>query len=75
MTDDDHREFVLAVLRAASLRAKLMDAELQTIGTSLRAGMVSPEMAIQWIHDEGLMGLVSFGSTERVHARIEDGPK
>jgi hypothetical protein len=77
---DDHREFLLAALRAASLRAKLMDAELNTIGVSLKAGMISPEMAMQWIRDEGLMSLVSVMSektqiTEQVNAGVEDGPK
>jgi hypothetical protein len=71
-TDDDHREFLLAALRAASLRAKLMDAELNVIGLSLKAGMVTPEMAMQWIHDEGLMPIVSVEKvtfTEQAHAR------
>jgi len=77
---DDHREFLLAALRAARIRAQLMEAELTTIGVSLKAGMISSQMAMQWVHDEGLMSLVSVMSeqvqiVEQANAAIADGPK
>ena len=69
--DDQHREFLLAALRAARLRAQLMEAELTTIGVSLKAKMISPAVAMQWIHDEGLMPLISMQTEEQTNARIE----
>ena len=78
MTDDDHREFLLAALRAARIRAQLMEAELTTIGISLKSGMISPETAMLWIRNEGLMPIVSIGpdvDLEVAHARIADRPE
>jgi len=60
MTDDDdaHREFLLSALRAASLRVKVMDADLTSIGIALRANLIGPEVAVKWLHDADLMFLV-----------------
>jgi len=62
MTDDEdqHREFLLAALRAATLRAKLMEANLNEIGIALKANLIGPDMAVKWLHDENLMFLLGI---------------
>jgi hypothetical protein len=55
---DEHREFLLSALRAASLRAKMMSADIDTIGVALRAGLIPVDTALQWIRDAGLLWLV-----------------
>jgi hypothetical protein len=56
--DDPHREFILAALRVASARAKLMDNEIMSIGVALRGRLISPEMALKWANDMGLLYLM-----------------
>jgi hypothetical protein len=59
MSDDwRHREFMLAALRTAMVRCKLMESELTEIGMSLKAKMIGPELAVQMLHDQGLMFLL-----------------
>jgi hypothetical protein len=55
MSECTHREFLLSALRAASLRAKLFDADITTIGVALRENMVTTQEALKWIKDIGAM--------------------
>ena len=55
---ENHREFLLSALRSASLRCKLMDNELCTIGVALKHDMIGPDTAVKWIHDHDLMWLI-----------------
>jgi hypothetical protein len=55
MTECSHREFLLSALRAASLRAKLFDAEVNSIGIALKENMITPEQAMTWIKDIGAL--------------------
>jgi hypothetical protein len=41
-------EFVLASLRTASQRLKLIDHEVIQIGVALKRGLISPRRAIEW---------------------------
>ncbi len=56
--DEANRDFLLAALRAASCRAKLMDADITTIGVALKSEMIGCDTAMQWIRDAGLLGMV-----------------
>jgi hypothetical protein len=60
MDDEEqlHREFLLAALRAASARAKLMDADITTIGVALKGNLIGADTAVQWRRDAGLLGMV-----------------
>jgi hypothetical protein len=59
MSDDwRHREFMLAALRTATIRCKLMEGELTEIGQALKSRMIGPELAVQMLHDQGLMYLL-----------------
>lgn len=51
-------ELLLASIRTAVLRTKLDASELTTIGIALRAGMISPEIAVAWLADIGLVDQV-----------------
>jgi hypothetical protein len=51
-------EILLAALRSAAPRCKLDENEITTIGASLRAGWISPEYAIAWLQDIGLIDQV-----------------
>ena len=49
--DQDHRELILAELRVLALRCKLVATEVDAIGVALKAGAISPETAVEWVHD------------------------
>lgn len=51
-------EFMLSTLRVASFRAKMMEAEINSIGVALKGGMISPAQAVKWIKDVGLLDWV-----------------
>jgi hypothetical protein len=44
-------EFVLASLRTASQRLKLIDHEVIQIGVALKRGLISPRRAIDWCNE------------------------
>jgi hypothetical protein len=56
--DDDHKDFVLSALRSASLRARMYEIEIQSIGIALKGDMVSVIEALKWIKDIGAWELV-----------------
>jgi len=49
---------LLAALNAATLRAQLDAGEIKTIGVALSTGMITPEYAVEWLHDIGLVDQV-----------------
>ena len=66
--EEQHREYLLSVMRAASLRLKAWDTDLTSAGIALRADMVSADTALEWLHDAGLLWLLgklpeSMGTT------------
>ena len=48
-------ELLLAALSAADLRAQLDANEIKTIGIALSTGMITPECAVEWLYDIGLV--------------------
>ena len=60
MSDDsaERREFVLSALRAGSLRARLIEVEINSIGGALKGGLIDCYTAMQWITDLGSLDLV-----------------
>lgn len=57
----DHKDFVLSALRLASLRAKMYEVEINSIGIALKSDMIDVLSALRWMKDigaEGLMGKV-----------------
>jgi hypothetical protein len=55
---ENETKFLLAALRGAILRAKLDINEFTSIGLALRNRMISPDGAIEWLEDSGLIGQV-----------------
>jgi hypothetical protein len=51
-------ELFLAALRSAALRAKLDANEIEAIDTALKSGLITPEYAMVWLHDIGLVDQV-----------------
>ena len=63
------REYLLAVLRAATARSKLISNQLDTIGMALRQRAVSVADAMTWARDEGILDLLDFGPPSSGGAR------
>ena len=51
-------ELLLSAMRAATLRAELDANEIKTVVIALSAGMITPEYAMTWLHDIGLVDQV-----------------
>lgn len=74
--EEQHREFLLAALRAASARAKMIEADINTVGVALRGNMIDAETAVRWIMENGLTWIVGPMPSEvgRVANPIENEP-
>ena len=53
-----HRDYLLALMRGASLRAKMIEAEISSIGIALKSNMIGPETAVRWLHESKLLDFV-----------------
>ena len=53
-----HREFLLTALRAASLRARMMETDLNAIGLALKHDLIGPATAVRWIVQGGYQHMV-----------------
>ena len=51
-------EYLLAELRCAALRARLWQADIESIGTALKAGWISPEQAVEVLADCDCLQLI-----------------
>lgn len=60
-------EFVLSALRAATLRARLVATELDTIGLALKSNLVTVEGALAWLHDVDLFDHVIYRPISNAH--------
>ncbi len=58
------RDYVILALRCAALRARLLTAELDTIGVAFRDGLISAEAALLWARDVGALHLVGQDDAE-----------
>ncbi|QDM27884.1 hypothetical protein FNL56_18425 [Tardiphaga sp. vice304] len=56
----DRTEYMLSALRVGSIRAKLFETEINSIGVALKAGLISAEDAAAWITEIGAAGLVAL---------------
>jgi hypothetical protein len=52
------RDYLLAELRCASLRARLWQADIDAVGLALKAGLVEPEQALELLADCDCLQLV-----------------
>jgi hypothetical protein len=52
------RDYLLAELRCASLRARLWQADIDAVGLALKAGLVEPEQALELLQDCDCLQLI-----------------
>lgn len=55
----DRREYLLAELRCAALRAKLWQHDIEAIGLALKGCLIEPEQAVEALHDCAALHLVN----------------
>jgi hypothetical protein len=60
MSEEPQKEFLLAALRAASLRAKMYEVEINSIGVALKGGLITGEDAISWMREIGAMHMLAM---------------
>ena len=53
------RDYLLAELRCASLRARLWQADIDAVGLALKAGLVEPEQALELLADCDCLKLIT----------------
>jgi hypothetical protein len=56
----DRKEYLLSALRVGSIRAKLFETEINSIGVALKAELINAEDAVAWITEIGAAGLVAL---------------
>ena len=59
MDDESFRDYLLSAMRSASLRCKLADNELTTIGIALRTGMMDAHEAARCLYEQNLLWLMT----------------
>jgi hypothetical protein len=59
-------EYLLSELRCAALRARLWQADIDTIGLALKGGFISPDQAVEHLSNCGVLHLL--GSREEMAA-------
>jgi hypothetical protein len=55
----DRRDYLLAELRCAALRARLWQSDIEAVGMALKAGLIEPEQALELLHDCNALYLVA----------------
>jgi hypothetical protein len=58
----NHKEYLLAELRAASARVKFYGLDIDAIGLSLTYGIINEEQAVRLIRDRGLDCFIGEGA-------------
>jgi hypothetical protein len=53
-------EYLLNAIRCGSLRAKLLEIEINSIGIALKNNAIDDEVALEWLKDIGALGLCTY---------------
>jgi hypothetical protein len=61
-------EYLLSELRCASLRARLLQSDVDAIGLALKAGLISPDQAVEHLADCGLLRLLGVREKQEAAA-------
>jgi hypothetical protein len=61
MSSADQRDYVLAELRCAVMRAQLWQADIEAVGIALRSGLIDPDQALELLAECGALHLVGGG--------------
>ena len=73
MSEESHKDFMLSALRAASLRAKMIEMDLNTVGVALKSDMVTPMEAVEWLRQIGALDFV--GKIPAAIEAVRDGQR
>jgi hypothetical protein len=57
---DGERKLLLQALRIAHQQFKIALNVIDTIGVGLKAGLIDPDIALEWLRDEALIDYVSL---------------
>jgi hypothetical protein len=63
--EPDRRDYLLAELRCAALRARLWQADIEAVGLALKGQLISPEQALELLADCDALHLVGTPPEER----------
>jgi hypothetical protein len=55
----NRRDYLLAELRCAALRARLWQADIDAVGLALKSGLIEPEQALELLADCDCLMLIS----------------
>jgi hypothetical protein len=61
----DFTAYLLAELRCASLRARILQADIDAIGIALKGGLISPDQALELLADVDALRVVATPPTAR----------
>jgi hypothetical protein len=61
-------EYLLSELRCASLRARLLQSDIDAIGLALKAGLISSDRAVEHLADCGLLRLLGLRQEQEAAA-------
>jgi hypothetical protein len=64
MSSADQRDYLLAELRCAVLRAKLWQHDIEAVGLALKGGLIDPNQALDLLSDCDALHLVGGGNEE-----------
>jgi hypothetical protein len=63
--EPDRRDYLLAELRCAALRARLWQADIEAVGLALKGGLIEPEQALELLADCDALHLIGTPPEER----------
>jgi hypothetical protein len=73
-TNETNIEYLLAEMRAASLRARLWQADIDAVGIALKAGTITAEQALEELKHTRCLHLVGPFQEEPLRAEWEGKP-
>jgi hypothetical protein len=65
--------YVSAILRCASIRSRLLTAEIDSIGTALSGNFIDPDTAVALAFEIGAIDLIAASSTVTIPASQQEG--
>jgi hypothetical protein len=54
----EFRDYLIAELRCAALRTRILQADIEAIGIALKGRLVTPDQALELLHDVDALRLV-----------------
>jgi hypothetical protein len=61
---DMRREYLLAELRCAALRARLLQSDIEAVGLALNGNLITCDQAVEHLRNCGLFTLIDFQKSD-----------